>query len=283
MREFVIANPIPREKLLAVAKTLPAAPRILAELGHMLRDLNYGLSEVTDLLKCDAALTARVLRIANSVVYGNSEPFGSLEAALARVGFAEVYRVVGFAAIAQVSSQKLSSYGIAAAQLRENALLTALIMEELANVANCDPKTAYTAGLLRSTGKLVVDRLAAPMKEIGNYESHGGCVTEWETGIVGLTNCEIASTVLSEWRFPQDLVVAIRGHYAPESSSSSLAHLLNLGAGAAERGGHGLPGEFSFWEPSAEKYSAAGVDQTAVDEALRCALEKFGPVRAAVG
>ena len=38
------------------------------ELGHLLLDLNAGLSEVTDLLKCDAGLTARVLRIANSAV-----------------------------------------------------------------------------------------------------------------------------------------------------------------------------------------------------------------------
>src|SRR5689334_9369866 len=91
----MIATPIPRETLLHVAKALPAAPRILAELGHLLLDPNSDLSEVTNLLRRDTALTARIIRISNSAFYNAGQPFASLEEALARVGFTEVYRLTG--------------------------------------------------------------------------------------------------------------------------------------------------------------------------------------------
>ena len=148
----MIATPVSREMLLHVVKVLPAAPQILAHLGRLLLDMNSGLSDVTDLLRRDAGLTARIIRVANSPVYNSAEPSTSLIDALARVGFREVYRLTGFAAVAQIADQRLPLYGLSGAQFRENALLTALVMESLAPAAGVDPRLAYTAGLLRSTG-----------------------------------------------------------------------------------------------------------------------------------
>jgi hypothetical protein len=80
------------------------------------------------------------------------------------------------------------------------------------------------------------------------------------------------------------MLSAVRDHYAwTEEPESRLTPLLNLAAGAAERCGHGLPGEYTYWELTPEKFVAAGVDGAALDEATRSALEAFGPVRAAVG
>ena len=59
----MIASSFPRETLLHVVKTMPAAPQILAKLGQLLLDLNSDLDAVTALLRCDAALTTRILRI----------------------------------------------------------------------------------------------------------------------------------------------------------------------------------------------------------------------------
>src|SRR4051812_42219647 len=119
----MMATSFPRETLLHVVKTLPAAPQILARLGNLLLDANSELDDISSLLKRDAALTARVIRIANSAAYNTGRPYGSLEEALARVGFSEVYRLTGFAAAAQMSDQNLPLYGITGAQLRENSLL----------------------------------------------------------------------------------------------------------------------------------------------------------------
>lgn len=280
----MLATSFPRESLLHVVKTLPAAPQILARLGRMLLDLNADLSDVTALLRCDAALTARIMRIANSAMYNTGAPFASLEQALARVGFSEVYRLTGFAATAQLSDEKLPLYGLTGPQLRENSLLTALLMEALAADVGIDQRAAYTAGLLRSTGKIALNRLTRDPAYSGTYPVQGGSpLADWETDFTGLNNCEAAAFILNEWRFPPATINAIQQHYRPLGSSPALASLLNLAAGAAERAGHGLPGEAPYWELTPAKFAAAKITEADLEEATRTALQHFGPVRAALG
>lgn len=277
----MIASPVPRATLLHVVKTMPSAPQILARIGHLMLSMDAELEDITGLLKRDPSLTARVIRISNSAAYNTGTPFASLEDALARVGLTEVYRLTGFAAIAQCSDQNLIRYSISGPQLRENSLLTALLMEALARPAGVDPRSAYTAGLLRSVGKIALDRLTR------DHAYDGGCgirgpLAEWETGFIGLNNCEASAIILEEWRFPEETIAAIHRHYTPPVGES-LTNLLNLAAGAAELSGHGLPGELSYWPLTPEKFAAAGVNERQLKDAIYLALERFGPVRAALG
>src|ERR1044071_2825051 len=126
---MIASSPGP-DALLRAVRSLPSAPQILARVGRMIADPNSDLANITDLLKRDPALTASVVRISNSVVYAPAEPCGSLEEAITRLGFAELYRVIAFAMAAQLCPQALPFYGQTGAQFRENALLTALVMEQ---------------------------------------------------------------------------------------------------------------------------------------------------------
>ena len=264
-------KPPPREALLLAVNMLPASPQVLARLDPLLANLESSVDEVTELLRRDPALTARIIRIANSVAYNRGEPLASIEEALMRVGFAEVYRVTGFAVLAQVSNQQIPLYDINGAQFRENSLLAALIMESLARAAGLDSRTAYTAGLLRSTGR---------HNDVEPFAR--GSLVEWETATFGWNNCEAAAIVLEAWRFPPELIAAVRDHYTCAEGAAPLTHLLNLASGAAERCGHGLPGEFLYWQSAVDHCAAAGIDAAIVDDATRQALETFGPVRAAI-
>ena len=279
----MLATPFPRETLLHVVKTLPAAPQVLARLGRMLLDLNADLSDITALLRCDAALTTRIIRIANSAAYNIGAPYATLEQSLARVGFSEVYRITGFAAVAQMVDQDLRLYGITGAQLRENSLMTALLMEALAEPAGVDPRTAYTAGLLRSTGKIALDRLTRDPAYAGSYSAqHGGPLAKWEGDFTGLTNCEATAFILNEWRFPATIIMSIGDHYLPRASSNVFAHLLNLAGGAAERCGYALPGESFYWEASDEKFAGAHLTPEQIEPAIEQALRQFEKARVAI-
>jgi HD-like signal output (HDOD) protein len=281
--ETSVVTPPSRDALLLGVNQLPVSPQILSKLDPLLADMDSSLDDITDLLRRDPALTARIIRVANSVMYNRGEPLSSIEEALMRVGFSEVYRVTGFALMGQVTSQQVLLYDISGVQFRENSLLTALIMEELARTVGLDRRAAYTAGLLRSTGKIALDRAirATPRgREIEAYSR--GPLHEWELATFGCSSGDAAATVLDAWRFPPAMIEAIRDHYWCAENAGQLTRLLNLAAGAAERCGHGLPGEFYYWEFSPDRFSAAGVDEASLDAAMRTALETFGPVRAAV-
>ena len=77
-----------REKLIATARSLPAAPQVLTELGQLLQDINVELDQIADLLKRDAALAARIIRISNSTVFGGSGRIAAIEEAVNRVSAA---------------------------------------------------------------------------------------------------------------------------------------------------------------------------------------------------
>jgi HD-like signal output (HDOD) protein len=252
---------ISTENLLNIAQTFPSTPQILAELGLLLRNPNVEMADVALQLKRDPTLAARLIRLANSVAFAQTEPVAAIETAVRLAGFQEVHRLVGVAMLDQFGDEGLTAYGITSRRMRENALFTALLMEELAKPADEDPRTAYTIGLLRSIGKVALDRLArghAPGERYAALPEPVG-VAEWEKSIFGLTNTEAAATIMKAWRFPSETAKAIGEHYAPAGRHLPLTHLLNLAANMADKIGYGLPGETGYWLETDEVYRKAGV------------------------
>jgi HD-like signal output (HDOD) protein len=192
-----------RDSIFQIARTLPATPKVLAGLGELFHDINVGLDEVADLIKRDVALTARIIRISNSIVYGGSIRIGALEEALNRVGFSEVHRLVGLITSNLLADRPLVYYGVMAEPLREHMLFTALACEALAEECGLDSRSAYTIGLMRTIGMLVLDRVAERLPQIPPYEAgRQGSYLVWEGIVFGLSNSEVAAMILTDWHFP---------------------------------------------------------------------------------
>ena len=251
---------LPREKLLITARTLPAAPQVLAELGELLQDVNTGLEQISDLLKRDAALAARIIRISNSSALGGGSRIGDVGDAVNRVGFGEVYRLVGLATTSRLADRALNYYGIEAEPLREHMLFSALASEGIAKDLGLDARSAYTAGLLRTLGMMVLDRVARerlPLSEAFNPAQYPGFVV-WEGNVFSLSNCEVAALILGEWKFPTEIVGAVREHYLLRDIdyNNRLAVVMNLAGWMTAHAHHGLVGEASYWELSPKKLEA---------------------------
>lgn len=281
---MTVAQGQPREKLLKIAQQMPASARVLAQLGQLLMDVNSGLEEIARLLKRDTALAARVIRISNSAAYGSGGGIASIEDAVGRVGFAEVYRLTGFASAAQVFDHDLASYGISGSMLRSNTLLTALAIESLAKRTAVDPRAAYTAGLMRSVGKVVLDKLGKQSLGYGQDFVHSGqgSVLEWEQTVFGTGNTQAADVVLESWNFPASVFVPVREqHLAAKMPETHLrtATLLNLAAGIAAESGYVLPGEAGCWETTPDKLNVAGISPSLLQDCADEAREAFAQIK----
>jgi RNA polymerase sigma-70 factor, ECF subfamily len=270
--------PTLRERILEIAKTLPPAPRVFAELDQLLRDTNSGLDEITELIKRDSTLVGHIIRVSNSAVYGGEQKTGSVEEAVVRVGFQEVFRVVGEVAIVKLAERPLQSYGIDTDQLRQHMLLTAFVCEHLATECGVDPRSAYTAGLMRPLGLLVLDRLAEQYGNIAPYHpAHDADYLAWEGRAFGLSGCEVAGMVLREWSFPPEIVEAIQTQYLlrSEDLNHKFACLLNLASGLVADDGHGLLGEMSHWGGAVWKLDTLGLTESRLQAAGARARDAF--------
>ncbi len=284
---MTVAKPTP-QKLLQIAQQLPASPQVLAQLNDLLVDVNSGLDEIADLLRHDTALAARIIRISNSIAYGSSGGIASIEEAVNRVGFSEVYRLTGLASVAQMVDRNLPFYGLTATQLRNNTLVVAFAMDSLAKSAGVDSRIAYTSGLMRLVGKLVLDHYAKSVAMPQEHFTRSGLggLLEWELALFGCTNADVDEIVMSAWQFPVTITEPLRQHYftrPPTGAHARMACLLNIACGVATELGYGLPGEEKYWELLPEKVEMAGlldhhIRQSAIDasvgfEAVKASLD----------
>lgn len=269
-----------RETLLEIARSLPPAAPIMAGLHELLHDVNTDLDQIADQIRKDAALSARVIRISNSLVYGGGGSVSTVEEAVGRVGFSEIVRLVGAATVARLADRDLKYYQIGADELREALLMHALAAEALGALVGLDRDATYVGGLLRGIGTMVLDRYAtatlAPHEayDLTKFDTYSA----WEMARFNVTSVEVTTTAMDEWNFPSDLVTAIELHLDPPTDDNDVAKLstvINLAGAIAVEHGHALPGEVKHWSVTPEKLATLHLDETHFRTAVEQASKMF--------
>jgi HD-like signal output (HDOD) protein len=255
-----------RETIINLGNKLAPAAATFSRLRGLLLDPDTDLQDIVKLIRLDPALTFHVVRMSNSVLFGLRDRTDSLDIAVGRVGLAEVFRLVGLAATQQVCQRDLLTYRLSASRMWENAVATAAAAELLGQRAGHDAGLAYTGGLLRNVGRVIID--GAAFGKIYPGEAEWPSVTEWEKKTFGITSAEVTTILLNHWRFPAELVDAVAGHYEPlgENGANLSACVLNLACGVAARFGLDLPGEEGDWTCTPAKLTLAGVTDADLEE-----------------
>ena len=255
-----------RESVITLGTKLAPAAATFGRLRLLFQDPNTELEEIVRLIRLDPALTFNVIRMSNSVLFGIREKSGSLSGAVGRMGLSELFRLVGLAAARQVCQRDLITYRLTASRLWENAVATAASAELLAASAGREGGLAYTAGLLRTLGRVIIDGGASGHAYPG--EAEWPSVAEWEKETFGMTSTEVTTTLLAHWRFPDELVESVRGHLDPlgDPESNPGAAVLNLACGIAAHFGLELPGESRHWPCTPAKLTLAGVSEPDLEE-----------------
>ncbi len=257
---------ISRETIIKLGNKLAPAAVTFGRLRELLSEENSDLGEILHLIRLDQALTFHVIRLSNSVLFGIRGHNDSLETAVTHVGFNEIHRLVALAAMKQVCQKDLGTYRLKASRLWENSVATAAAAEVLARNAGREPGLAYSAGLLRTLGRVIIDGVA--QGEVYPGEAEWPSVAEWERKTFGVSAADVTTMLLEHWRFPAELSDSVRGHFDPlaDFDSNVGACVLNLACGVAARFGLDLPGETGHWEVTPAKLTLAGVSETDLEE-----------------
>lgn len=264
-----------RATIVKLGDKLAPAAATFGQLRGLLEDPTTGTADIIQLLRVDAALAFQVIRLSNSVLFGVRERRDSIEAAVGRIGFSEVYRLVGLAATQQVCQGDLRSYRLRAVRLWENSVATAAATEVLATAAGHDAGAAYTSGLLRTLGRVVLD--GASRGRVYPGEAEWPLVSEWERSTYGMTSADATAILLEHWQFPREIVSTIQGHLDPfgMKESNRGACVLNLACGVATRFGLDLPGEKGHWNSTPAKLMLANVTGPVLEECAARAREHY--------
>jgi HD-like signal output (HDOD) protein len=207
---------VPLKKIIEGVVNLPPTPRILPKLQRLLRDENTGIHEIISLLKVDAPMTAQIVRLSNSAFYNTGEPVQSLEEAVGRLGFREVYRVASVAAAHQLLSEAMPLYKLRKGELLETSVNCAVLMVEIRSRSRRgELDSAYTTGLLHSIGKVVINQYfmkhGLEVYGTGNETMESG----FERVLLGFDYAEAGAAILEKWNFPADIVMPVQHQLMP--------------------------------------------------------------------
>lgn len=184
---------------------LPSFPDVAARVQRVLEDPKATPATIAKVLGADAALAARVLRIANSSVFNpGAQPVTELPSAINRLG----YDLVRCAAMAFAMRQMklVDAESALRPQLQElwrkGALVAALGYVVARETRAARPEEALVAGLMHNLGRLYLlvraRGLAGAIEEAGLWDQ---VVHDWHP--------RIGRLILEHWKFPPAIVLAV--------------------------------------------------------------------------
>lgn len=209
---------------------LPPAFELIPRILVLLDDPDVNSETLAQIIHADAGLTTDVLRAANTAAYAGAARIESLPQAIVRLGLREIYRLLT-AIITSPNLMNLDAFGFQRVDLWQHSVACAFGAQILSrNVPSQDPEVAYTAALLHDIGKLVMAQVAKAdyLALIDSCKENNTPHFRAEQNAFQCDHAMIGSMLLKRWRFPEEIVGAIRFHHDPAHAPENARHLTSL-------------------------------------------------------
>ncbi len=217
----ILSRPELRQ-LVGGSNELPSAPRTYIEITNALTNPNASARTVADIVERDIALSARVLQLVSSGLYGLPRPVTSIGGAVSFLGIEMVKAIVLSVEVSKMFplSHVMPDFSIDAVQKRSLAAAQ-LAKRLLGHESSGD--SVLIAGMLQDVGQLVLAARSPQRFSIALHASSKGKVPLYETELelFGATHAEIGGYLLGLWGLPSKLVQTVAHHLEPNEDSRS--------------------------------------------------------------
>lgn len=213
-------------RMITEIEELPSIPETLLEILRVIDDPTSGAPDLAAVVRLDAPLTAKILRLANSPFYGSRSDISDVSRSIAVLG----YRTMRSVAITlTVATSIVSAVARAGGRLNyrdlwRHSVTTGAMAKELAILSgDPDPEEVFAAGLLHDLGKFILE-LHDPKaydQVVHQRRCSGRPLAAVELETFGFDHAEVGRAFASSWRFPEILLTCIGGHHEPRSPASS--------------------------------------------------------------
>lgn len=204
------------EKVRTDTLVLPSLPEVAIKVRKLAEDPNVSLSQMADMISHDPALTARIMKIANSAFIGRGIHVNSLHQATTRIGLRYIKNVVTAMAMEQlfVSKSELVKKlmdKVWADTIELTAFALAAMQQYNSNFkfTSVNFDTMTLAGLVHNIGALPILTEAEKQLEVFGREEF---IMQAIDNIAG----PIGTNILRSWGFTDDLIEVAEHWNQPE-------------------------------------------------------------------
>jgi len=211
---------------------LSPLPQVAMAAMRLADDPNAVAGDLERIISSDAALSARVLKIANSAFYGARTEVASLDAALQRLGFGAIKNIAiaasltrNFRALRPVGSFDPLSLWTHSVAVGTAARLIA------ARTGFPDAGEAFLAGLLHDIGVIVELQLSHEsfVKTVNLADADAALsFRQAEMQLYGATHEDYGEAMAIAWHFPAQLGQVCGYHHRPHMASKAARRLTTI-------------------------------------------------------
>ncbi|MCC9604895.1 HDOD domain-containing protein [Blastopirellula sp. JC732] len=172
-------------------------------------------SDLTAVIECDVALSARVLKLVNSSAFGLRNKVTNLQQAIAYLGMKQVRNLAITASVSELfqGGDKIGRYSRSG--LWEHMVAVGIAARMFAKRHRIgDPEDAFIAGLLHDLGIVILDQFLNTRFEMMLSAMTAQQVqVRWEQQYFGFDHTEFGERVARHWKFPEPVIDTIRYHH----------------------------------------------------------------------
>jgi HD-like signal output (HDOD) protein/signal transduction histidine kinase len=195
---------------------LPAMPQILIKLIEHLQADDAGMPELAALIAKDAAMTSKILTVANSSAYHRNQRTVGLEQSLVSLGTDMIKTLVISESVFQTFNSFPHSSSTDLRGFWKGSLTTAVIARDIAKQMEYPHvEEAYLAGLLHNVGRLAL-LATAPKEYAFNFTARDDedlCAVEQRT--LQITHSEAGAWLIERWNLDSFLADSVLYHHEP--------------------------------------------------------------------
>ncbi|HDP70453.1 MAG TPA: HDOD domain-containing protein [Actinobacteria bacterium] len=237
------------KKILADIDDIPPFSQIATKALKLINDPKSSAIDIGKVISHDQALTAKVLRMANSAYYGFPRKVATVGEAIVILGYDTLKSVVFALSMRGFYDRPAKGYALQKGELWRHAVACALTARLIGNYINYyDSEEPFVAGLLHDVGKLVLsDYVKEEYEKITDaLTSQNSTFLDAERAVLGFEHQEIGMKISEKWNLPEKIVEAIGFHHNPTEAKIdpllvSIVHVadficLSLGIGIGADG-----------------------------------------------
>lgn len=197
------------------AENLPSLPAVALRVLQMTQSDDVSVNELAEVVGQDPVLTAKILKLVNSPLFGVSRKIISLPQAMVVLGLRTVkILVLSFSLVDSYGQNRLDWFDYKTYWRRSltQAVAARLIAEQTNPLIRDE---AFVAGLLCNLGILAMAQVAR-QQYATPYQQAGGkhaLLLHAEQACLGFTHPEVAKTLFERWNLPKDVCLAVALHH----------------------------------------------------------------------
>ncbi len=216
-------------KKLDSIKDIPTLPTIVFELNELLQDPNTPITDISDIIEKDQAMSLRVLKLVNSAFYGIHKEVNDIGNAIVLLGFNTVRNAIVSLGVINSFSGVKSLEGFDISDFWKHSLAVAVVSKSLAEKTKiASPDSCFVGGLLHDIGKVILAQYfqdlfekvwnAAKRENISFYEA--------EKKEISIDHGRIGAYLATNWELPESFIDVIRWHHDVRNDSESKKMIL---------------------------------------------------------